>query len=108
MEKRIFIMKDSIKYYKTDSFWSLSKNPEHAKRHYCITEELLKNLNHVLNYDEENTVEKYPFYKNALIGYEDPETNEVVITNQIVADGNKYKITTGTRENKLKRILKNE
>jgi hypothetical protein len=113
MEHRIFIKRDNIKYYKTDSFWSLSENPAYAKMHHCpgyIPENLLKNLESMLNtgyYDKnvrnENT-KLNSFYINSLIGYENPETNESVIMNQIVADGNKYKIIV-TREKKLERIL---
>jgi hypothetical protein len=105
IEHRIFIKKNNIKYYKTDSFWSLSENPAYAKMHHCpgyIPEHLLRNLNSTLNWKDENTL--ISLYINALIGYENPETNESVIMNQIVADGDKYKIIV-TRKKKLERIL---
>ena len=53
MEHRLFLLKDGTRYYKTDSFWSLSKNPEHSKTHYCpghIPEHLLGNLSTVLHF----------------------------------------------------------
>lgn len=107
-EHRIFILDNNVKYYKTDSFWSLSEDPHYAKTHLCpgyIPENLLKNLKTILNQimDWQNENHKLP-YINALIGYEN-EINESVITNQIIFVDDKFKIVV-SRNRKLERILK--
>jgi len=116
-EKCIFLYKDGKKYYKTDTWWSLSIKKEHSKTHPCyddkIEEHLLRNLNNLINglwNKKENMVEKYPFYIDCLIGFENQENKKSKITNKIIVDGDKFKIIDfdiiEQRKLKLERILK--
>jgi len=111
-EKRLFLQKDGVKHYKCDSFWSLSTKKEDAKLHKCSGNKIQEHLISNLAYTRSKTdINKYPFYNNCLVGFEDPDTEKTIMTHKIVIKDDKYTLIdyqAEQRKLKLEKILENE
>lgn len=102
--------------WKTDSFWSLTKNREHAKIHPNDTkdrERLYKNLLYILNSDLNDKDKIKEAYNNVMIGYDIVKSIDIVnfdfIKNgiyeyKIKYNGDKFELIDIIRKQKLDKL----
>jgi len=113
-----FIESKGVKYYKTDTFWSKSKDQLHAKEHddsQNDQERFLSSLLYFPNkYDKskDDLVKTIEFYDNSIYGYQTLDDNKTILNTYhlklIQFDGEKF-ITSDykqtLREEKINKVI---
>jgi hypothetical protein len=113
-----FIESKGIKYYKTDTFWSKSKDQLHAKEHDDSKDDQERFLESLLYFpnkgdkSKDDLVKTIEFYDNSIYGYQTLDDNKTILNtyhiNLIQFDGEKF-ITSDykqtLREEKINKII---
>jgi hypothetical protein len=118
MEAIYFVESNGVKYYKTDTFWTKSKDYTHAKSHndseYDITRFFESLLHYPNNPNRSSEFDFVGFYDNSLYGYQTIDDSNVIMTHYVkiikYEDGKFIGIDYKqiNRDNKINDILNNE